>query len=95
MKLKGKKYEAILSNSLHAYNKRQNLREGEWGGFLETLYPSNIHVDKKKTIKRIRRKEHKKDKIPWDIMRLGESWKNHKSNSLRNGWNKTIKLKII
>ena len=26
------------------------LREGEWGGFLEILYPSNIHVDKKITI---------------------------------------------
>ena len=50
MKLKGGKNEAILLNTLCAYNKRQNLREGEWGGFLEILYPSNIHVDKKKTI---------------------------------------------
>ena len=50
VEVKRGKNEAILLNTLCAYNKRQNLREGEWGGFLEILYPSNIHVDKKKTI---------------------------------------------
>ena len=28
----------------------KHITKGEWGGFLEILYPSNIHVDKKKTI---------------------------------------------